>query len=62
MTTPVPAWAIKAPDGHLVADSISVYSEDNSWCYVGMEKKDGARGKKQGYRCVRVVVSEVDDE
>ena len=56
------AWAIKAPDGHLISDSISFYSEGNSWCYFGMEKKDWARGKKQGYRCVRVRVEEMSEE
>lgn len=61
--TPAPAttaWVIKAPDEHLILDTISEHSELNAWSFfVGGMKKDHERKKRLGYRCVRVQVQEI---
>lgn len=55
---PVPAWAIKAPDGGYIVNTRND-TEEKAWSTIYPELR--AIAKARGYRCVRVEVKEVDE-
>jgi hypothetical protein len=59
MTPPVPAWAIKAPDGKLLLKTIDRF-EDGAWMNF-MKTNDCSSETIDGYRCVRVEVRESEE-
>ena len=60
MTTAILAWAIKAPDGHIIINTVTG-SMGESWsnkCFPWAVKSL----EEQGYRCVRVLVVEQESK
>jgi hypothetical protein len=59
MTTPVPAWAIKAPDGEML---FAMFAEETA--LIEIQQITGKFWRDcliEGYRCVRVEVREVEE-
>lgn len=56
---PIRAWAIKAPDGEILLDTLGE-SKTGTIIYFTDGNRDWSRRMKEGYRCVRVSITETE--
>lgn len=53
------AWAIKGPDGKILAETVEL-SDENAWCLIlfGSEYRTRGEMENAGYTCVPVTITE----